>query len=80
MLFIATGRNTNLKSLSASGHAIPPSSLERLGAAISKRKSSLLRLAIGDRSMSDEGVVALCSGLGSGGGGLEEVDLEWKDL
>lgn len=78
--FIATGRNTNLQSLSASGHALPPSSLELLGAAIAKKRSGLVRLAIGDKNMGDDGAVALCAGLGNGGGGLQELDLEWKDL
>lgn len=76
----ATGKNTNLNSLNASGHALSPNSLEQLGAAISKQKSGLVRLAIGHPHMGDDGIVALCSGLGDVGGGLEAVDLEWKDL
>lgn len=76
----ATGRNTNLKSLTASGHVLSPNSLERLGVAIAQQKSSLINLAIGHPQMRDDGTVALCSGLGDGGGGLQEIDLEWKDL
>jgi len=79
-LHTATGKNTNLKSISASGHALSPSSLERLGAAIAKRQSGLVSLAIGHQRMGDEGAEALCTGLGDGGGGLQELDLEWKDL
>jgi Ran GTPase-activating protein (RanGAP) involved in mRNA processing and transport len=75
---IGTGKNTHLKSLSASGHAIPPNSLVRLGTAISLQKSGLVRISIGHQSMGDEGVVALCAGLKDSL--LEEVDLVWKDL
>lgn len=75
---IGTGNNTHLKSLSASGHAIPPNSLARLGTAIALKKSCLVRISIGHRNMGDEGVVALCSGLNDSF--LEEVDLVWKDL
>lgn len=69
-----------MKSLSASGHVLSPRSLESLGAAIGKRKSGLARLAIGHAQMGDNGVVALCTGLGDSGGGLDAIDLEWKDL
>jgi hypothetical protein len=42
--------------------------------------SALVDLAIGHQSMGDAGVMALCTGLGDGGGGLESVDFEWKDM
>lgn len=69
-----------MKSLSASGHVISPNSLETLGSAIAKRQSRLVCLAIGHAQMSDKGTVALCKGLGDCGGGLQQVDLEWKDM
>ena len=50
-------------SLSASGHAVPVASLERLGKAIAKGNSNLVRLAVGDCQMGDAGVVAICQGL-----------------
>lgn len=79
-----TGKNTHLKSLSASGHALSPNALERLGSAIAQGKSNLVRLAIGNSELGDDGTVALCRGLDSNeaniGAGLQEVDMEWKDL
>ena len=74
----ATGKNTHLKSLSASGHVIPPNTLARLGTAIALQKSGLVSIAIGHRFLRDEGVMALCSGLEDSL--VEELDLAWKDL
>jgi hypothetical protein len=61
------GSNTHLQSLSASGHAMSLSSLTLLGKAISmgasRRHYHFKHLAIGNASLGDEGVVALCHGL-----------------
>ena len=74
----ASGQNTHLKSLSASGHVIPPNTLARLGTAIALQKSGLISIAIGHRFLRDEGVIALCSGLEDSL--LGELDLTWKNL
>lgn len=74
-------QNTYLQSLSASGHDISPEALRVFGSAISD--SALINLAIGGRSMGDEGVVAFCLGLdeaSSTGGHLQCLDLEFKGL
>jgi hypothetical protein len=78
---IESGSNTNLKSLSASGHDISSSSLTKLGKAIASGKSQLTSVAIGNGTMGDEGVCALCQGLGTSKNiPLEEVDLSWKGM
>lgn len=71
----ASGANTNLRSLSASGHHLPPDSLKRFGVALSTQAkratqgggsgniSGIISLAIGSKDMGDEGVIALCEGL-----------------
>lgn len=80
-LTAASGQNTRLKSLSASGHALDPASLARLGSALAQLKSGLVRLAIGNCDMGDEGVMAFCQELESAHGGqLEELDFAWKDM
>jgi hypothetical protein len=79
---LASGVNTHLISLSASGHCIPPDALQALGAALATGKSNLTRLAIGDSNMGDVGVCALCQGLASGRNTLrlEVIDLSWKGM
>jgi hypothetical protein len=79
---LASGVNTHLESLSASGHNIPPEALEALGKALATGKSNLVHLAIGDNSMGDAGVCALCQGLASSSGALklETIDLSWKGM
>jgi hypothetical protein len=79
---LASGVNTHLESLSASGHAIPPDALQALGAALAMGKSNLTSLAVGDSSMGDDGVTALCRGLANGIDELklETVDLSWKGM
>jgi hypothetical protein len=79
---LASGVNTHLLSLSASGHCVPPDALKALGAALATRKSNLTSLAIGDSTMGDVGVCALCQGLASGENTLrlEVIDLSWKGM
>ncbi|KAL7537325.1 LOW QUALITY PROTEIN: hypothetical protein ACHAWF_011301 [Thalassiosira exigua] len=82
-----SGANTRLRSLSASGHPLPPESLRRLGRALSSqaeatpRDAGIVSLAVGSKDMGDEGAVALCEGLAeTDGGALEVLDLGWKRL
>jgi len=76
-----SGMNTNLAGLAASGHSVPPAALGKLGAAIASGKSNLTSLSIGDQTMGDEGVVALCSPIECvNGGNLEILDLAWKNM
>lgn len=88
---IASGSNTNLRSISASGHALPPESLRRLGLALSAQAEArgkdgetargITSLAVGSKDMGDEGAIALCEGLGGSGGGLlRSLDFGWKGL
>lgn len=94
------GCNTYLKTISASGHLISSSdALTNLGRAIavgSKPRGSgsdgngLTSLAIGNSTMGDVGICALCDGLRSGssndGGSqcdiikLENLDLSYKGM
>lgn len=80
----ATGKNTRLKSISASGHSIPNDALKRFGSALSQQATKLdgiTHVAIGSKDMGDEGVVALCEGLDESNGGLiETLDLGWKEM
>jgi hypothetical protein len=77
----ASGENTNLAALSASGHSVSPAALGKLGTAIASGKSNLTSLSIGDQTMGDEGVVALCVPIqGVVGGKLEVLDLEFKNM
>lgn len=72
--------NTYWKSLSASGHVISLESLCKLGRAIAANTSTpLSSLALGDRSMGDEGVSALCSALGRKHK-LQTIDLSYKNM
>lgn len=60
------GNNYHWRSLTASGHTLPPDSLYHLGKTIARSSfssTSFSSLAIGDSSMGDEGVHALCEGL-----------------
>ena len=75
----ASGQNTTLTTLSASGHAVPASALSELGAALKTKSSKLIRISIGDSKMGDGGVVSLCEALVDGGL-LEYVDFSWKGL
>jgi hypothetical protein len=79
---LASGQNTHLQTISASGHAIPPESLRIFGAAIASGKSNLKNLAIGDSKMGDDGVCALCQGLASTTENqqLESIDLSYKGM
>ena len=80
---LESAKNTNLKSLQASGHAIDDvSALEALGRGLSKIES----IAIGDSEMGDKGVCALCQGMESnpklsdGSIALKSVDLSYKNM
>ena len=86
----ASGANTNLQSISASGHTLPSESLKQFGAALSAQakqaqennnRYGITSLAIGCKDLGDEGVIALCEGLEESKGGLlQVVDLGWKNL
>ena len=58
----ALPKNTYLVSLHASGHAVSPESLRRLGCAIMTNQR-VVDVAVGSATMGDEGVCALCEGL-----------------
>jgi len=88
---IASGSNTNLRSISASGHHLPPESLKLFGLSLSAQAKEALEkkdgmcgitsLAIGSKDMGDEGVIALCEGLEESNGALlQVVDFGWKNL
>ena len=82
----ASGVNTNLKSISASGHHLPSKSLKQFGHALSTQAVVVAKtttnnnndddaygitsLAIGSKDMGDEGIIALCEGLQESNGGL----------
>ena len=92
----ASGVNTNLQSISASGHHLPPESLKQFGLALSTQakkyqqsdanekegnERGITSLAIGCKDMGDAGVIALCEGLKESNGGLlQSVDFGWKNL
>lgn len=92
----ASGVNTNLQSISASGHHLPPESLKQFGLALStqankyeqsdanekeENERGITSLAIGCKDMGDAGVIALCEGLQESNGGLlQSVDFGWKNL
>jgi hypothetical protein len=89
-LLQANGSNTNLKSISASGHPVPAASLKRFGLALSSQSKrqdqteklyGITHLAIGSKDMGDNGVIALCEGLiDSNGGLIQSLDLGWKNM
>jgi hypothetical protein len=91
----ASGANTHLQSISASGHNLPPESLKQLALALSTQAKMSLQglqggkdkicgitsIAIGSNDMCDKGVIALCEGLEESNGGLLQViDFGWKNL
>lgn len=83
----ASGTNTNLKAISASGHHLPPESLKQFAFALSTQAKNrtelrgITSIAIGSKDMCDEGVVAFCEGLeGSNGGLFREVDFGFKSM
>ena len=71
-----------MKSISASGHAVPSDSLEILSSAIaSQNENGITSIAIGDETMGDEGVVSFCEGLSNvNGGSLESIDFALKGI
>jgi Ran GTPase-activating protein (RanGAP) involved in mRNA processing and transport len=71
-------RNTHLTTLGASGHAIPPSSLRKLGKSLINN-TTLQSLAIGDKNMGNEGVISLLETEGSCRH-LKTLDLEFKNM
>lgn len=98
---LQSGVNTNLMTLSASGHTIysteakekegqgqekGQAALEALGQAIASGKSKLTNIAIGDSSLGDDGVAALCKGLSMMTDippeqvVLKSLDLSWKGM
>lgn len=78
---LASGVNTNLRSISASGHQVPPEALSMLGKALAISEN-VQELSIGDESMGDEGLVALCQPMSTGQVKLllEHVDFGFKSL
>ena len=79
---ISSGKNKNLKSISASGHAVSPSALALLGSALASQHGKNVReVAVGDENMKDEGVEAFCKPLlEANGGSLERVDFAFKNI
>ena len=79
---IASGNNTHLQSISASGHSIPPSGLAQLGNALASQSGSrICHMGIGDENMKDEGVESLCLPLVAvNGASLESLDLAFKGV
>eukprot|EP00551_Chaetoceros_affinis_P013016 CAMPEP_0203686862 /NCGR_PEP_ID=MMETSP0090-20130426/49280_1 /ASSEMBLY_ACC=CAM_ASM_001088 /TAXON_ID=426623 /ORGANISM="Chaetoceros affinis, Strain CCMP159" /LENGTH=475 /DNA_ID=CAMNT_0050556105 /DNA_START=2453 /DNA_END=3880 /DNA_ORIENTATION=+ len=79
---LKSGKNKTLKSISASGHAVPQDALELLGSAIASQNGNKIgSIAIGDEQMGDIGVVSFCKGLGdSNGGPLESADFAFKGI
>jgi Ran GTPase-activating protein (RanGAP) involved in mRNA processing and transport len=75
-LAAALSQNTYLKSLSASGHAVPPTALRVLAEAMAQ-STTFTKIAVGDKDMGDEGIIALCS---SGCGNTEVLDLAYKSV
>jgi Ran GTPase-activating protein (RanGAP) involved in mRNA processing and transport len=77
--------NTHLKEISASGHKLSNEALRELGEAIVK-SGRIQRLSVGDKTMGDEGVMALCGPFEQqyqhphSHGGLVELDLSQKGL
>ncbi|GAX10191.1 hypothetical protein FisN_3Lh386 [Fistulifera solaris] len=72
--------NTHWMSLSASGHVLSVTLLQQLGQSIAANHLTPLdSLAIGDRSMGDEGVSALCHALGRQHR-LKVIDLSYKNM
>lgn len=84
----ANGYNTNLRSISASGHKVPLKSLRRFGSALSTQSGKLKddeigvsHVAIGSKDMGDDGAIAFCEGLEESDGGLiQSLDLAWKEM
>lgn len=83
---ISSGKNTHLKSISASGHPVPPRALSALASAIASAPQKIISggiqsIAIGDREMGDSGLIALCSTLEPyKGGTLETLDMSFKGI
>jgi len=78
---LASGVNTNLKAISASGHKVPPEALTMLGKALATTGGQFIKeVSIGDESMGDEGVVALLQPLQDASCQLEHVDFGFKSL
>ena len=96
---LESGQNTHLRSLQASGHIIDdPVALEALGRALVTSSSSsagangLETLCIGDSSMGDDGICAICKGFESKLEVIEEssrdsvvymlkgIDLSYKNI
>ena len=79
---LATGQNTHLKSISASGHALSSTALEKLGQAlVTPSSSKICSIAVGDESMGDEGVDSLCQPISEiNGGFVESVDFSFKGI
>ena len=79
---ISSGRNTNLKAISASGHNVSTSALALLGSALASQNGrNICNVAIGDENMNDEGVEAFCKALSDvNGGSLESVDFAFKNI
>ena len=82
IISLESGKNTRLKSISASGHSIPNEALEELGSAIaSLNHGGITCVVIGDQHMGDDGVISLCKHLKDvHGSTLETVDFSFKTL
>lgn len=78
---LSSGKNTNLKSISASGHALTSMSLTKLGQALASKKSNVCHIAVGDENMKDEGVESFCRPIVEiNGGSIESVDFSYKSI
>jgi Ran GTPase-activating protein (RanGAP) involved in mRNA processing and transport len=79
---LSTGKNTHLRSITASGHTLPSSALETLGKAlVSPSASKICCIAIGDEGMGDEGVESFCQPISKiNGGPIESIDFSFKSI
>ena len=81
LLNSVSGKNTHLTSISASGHAVPPSALGKLAKGLGNSQQNVKEIAIGDNKLGDEGVVAFCGPLEeTNGGKVQVLDLSFKGM
>ena len=91
-----SGKNTTLKSISASGHSISNEALQIFGSALASQSTSnftsknnnknndyhgIQSIAIGDEKMGNKGIISLCTNLKKVNGGLlQNIDFAFKSI